>query len=269
MGMSQRKDRERADRLLVARGLVRSRAQAGDLVRRGLVLADGAPVAKPGQLLGVDARLEVAPGAAARVSRAGEKLAHALTHFGLDAEGRIALDIGASTGGFTEVLLEAGVRRVHAVDVGRGQLAPRLGKDPRVVSLEGVDARALGPEHVPGPVGAITVDVSFISLALVLPHVLPFAAPGAWLVALVKPQFECGPEAVGRGGVVRSEAARRKAVRAVSAAIARETHWRVLGAVPSPIAGRAGNVEYLLAARYAPDGSPAPDGAPAPSSRST
>jgi 23S rRNA (cytidine1920-2'-O)/16S rRNA (cytidine1409-2'-O)-methyltransferase len=166
----------------------------------------------------------------------------------VSASRRSALDIGASTGGFTQVLLARGATRVYAVDVGHGQLAPRLASDPRVVSLERCDARRLDRALVPEPVGAIVADVSFISLAKALPVPLSLAGPGAWLVALIKPQFEVGPAAVGKGGVVRDPAARQQAVQTVRGWMAGQPGWRVCDVVPSPIAGGSGNEEFLLGA---------------------
>jgi 23S rRNA (cytidine1920-2'-O)/16S rRNA (cytidine1409-2'-O)-methyltransferase len=242
----------RLDRLLVDCGLAATRAQAADLVRRGCVAVDGATVAKPGQLVARDAVLTVSPGAAPYVSRGGLKLAAALDAFGLDPAGRVALDLGASTGGFTDVLLARGAARVYAVDVGRSQLHGRLRADPRVVVLEGTDARALAASLIgeAGEVGAIVADVSFISLTLALPAALRLAAPGAWLVALIKPQFEAGREAVGKGGIVRDAAAQQASVKRVRDFVAGVPGWSVLGVVPSPIEGGSGNQEFLLAAIY-------------------
>jgi 23S rRNA (cytidine1920-2'-O)/16S rRNA (cytidine1409-2'-O)-methyltransferase len=239
----------RLDRLLVERGLAPSRSRAADLVRLGAVTVAGAAAAKPGMLLAPDAELSVAPGASPYVSRGGLKLAAALDAFGLSPEGRVALDLGASTGGFTEVLLERGAKRVYAVDVGRGQLHPRLRADPRVAVLEETDARQLDAGTIPEPVGAIVADLSFISLVKALPPALLLAAPGAWLVALVKPQFEAGREAVGSGGIVRNAEARAEAVARVRAFVAGLPGWEIVGEVPSPIQGGDGNVEVLLAAR--------------------
>jgi 23S rRNA (cytidine1920-2'-O)/16S rRNA (cytidine1409-2'-O)-methyltransferase len=187
-------------------------------------------------------------GAAAEVSRGAAKLAAALDRFRFPVEGRIALDIGASTGGFTQVLLARGATRVYAVDVGHGQLAPRLASDPRVISLERCDARRLDRALVPEPVGAIVADVSFISLTKALPVPLALAGPGAWLVALIKPQFEAGRAAVGKGGVVRDPAARQQAVQTVRGWVAGQVGWHIADVMPSPIAGGSGNEEFLLGA---------------------
>jgi 23S rRNA (cytidine1920-2'-O)/16S rRNA (cytidine1409-2'-O)-methyltransferase len=241
----------RLDTLLVDSGLAASRARAADLVRRGAVRIGGEVAAKPGQLVAPDAALSVSPGAGAWVSRGGLKLEAALDAFGLEPGGRVALDVGASTGGFTEVLLARGAARVYAVDVGREQLHEKLAVDPRVVPLEATDARTLDSKLIPEPVSAIVADVSFISLTLVLPAALALAAPGAWLVALIKPQFEAGREAVGKGGVVRSEEDRQRAVARVRDFVAGQPGWTVLGVMPSPIEGGSGNREFLLAARLA------------------
>ncbi len=190
----------------------------------------------------------VAAGAGDHVSRGALKLMAALEHFRFSALGVVALDVGASTGGFTQVLLERGAARVFAVDVGHGQLHARLAEDPRVVSLERCDARSLDRTRIPEPVGAIVADVSFISLTKALPAALALAAEPAWLVALVKPQFEAGRAAVGRGGIVRDAAARARAVALVQDWVAAQAGWQVAGVIPSPIAGGSGNEEFLLGA---------------------
>jgi 23S rRNA (cytidine1920-2'-O)/16S rRNA (cytidine1409-2'-O)-methyltransferase len=235
---------------LVAEGLVPSRARAADLIRRGCVTVMGATVLKPGALVADDAPIVVAAGAGDGVSRGALKLEAALHDFGFDPVGRVALDIGASTGGFTEVLLAEGAAKVYAVDVGRGQLHERLRADPRVVSLEATDARNLDAALILEPVGTIVADVSFISLTQALPAALKRAAPGAWLVALVKPQFEAGREAVGKGGIVRKAEDRERAVVRVRDFLEGEG-WIVLGVIPSPIEGGSGNVEFLIGARNA------------------
>jgi 23S rRNA (cytidine1920-2'-O)/16S rRNA (cytidine1409-2'-O)-methyltransferase len=242
--------KKRLDQRLVEMGLAPSRAQAADLVRRGCVTVAGHAVSKPGALISNDAPLAVSPNAASYVSRGGLKLEAALDAFGLDPSGRVALDLGASTGGFSDVLLSRGASRVYAVDVGRGQLHERFRADPRVVVLEGTDARSLDAAIVADPVAAIVADVSFISLTLVLPAALRLAACDAWLVALIKPQFEAGREAVGKGGIVRKAEDRERAVARVRLHIEAQAGWSVLGVVPSPILGGSGNAEFLLGARY-------------------
>jgi len=242
--------KRRIDQRLVEEGLAPSRARAADLVRRGCVTVAGVPASKPGDFVADDAPLAVAADAGHHVSRGALKLEAALAAFGLSPEGRVALDVGASTGGFTEILLERGAAKVYAVDVGRDQLHARLRADPRVVSLEATDARALEARLIPEPAAAIVADVSFISLTQALPAALKLAAAEAWLVALVKPQFEAGREAVGKGGIVRDEEDRDRAVARVRNFLEAEG-WEVLGVMPSPITGGSGNVEFLIGARKA------------------
>jgi 23S rRNA (cytidine1920-2'-O)/16S rRNA (cytidine1409-2'-O)-methyltransferase len=241
--------KKRLDRILVEKGLASSRSRAADLIRRGAVRVEGAPALKAGALVAPDAELVVDAGTSPYVSRGGVKLAAALDAFGFDTTGRVALDLGASTGGFTEVLLARGAVRVYAVDVGRGQLHPKLEADPRVVSLEATDARKLDAALVREPVQAIVADLSFISLTQALSAALCLAAPGAWLVALAKPQFEAGKEAIAKGGIVRKAADRKAAVARVRAFLEAEG-WRVEGEIASPILGRSGNQEYLIGARH-------------------
>jgi 23S rRNA (cytidine1920-2'-O)/16S rRNA (cytidine1409-2'-O)-methyltransferase len=239
----------RLDKLLVDSGLAATRSRAADLVRRGAVSVAGVQALKPGALVRADAALTVSPGASPYVSRGGLKLAAALDAFGFEAKGRVALDLGASTGGFTDVLLNRGAAKVYAVDVGREQLQETLRSDPHVVVLEATDARSLDVTLVKEPVGAIVADVSFISLTLVLPPAFRLAAPSAWLVALVKPQFEAGRAVVGKGGVVRDAAKRKEAVAKIRQFI-EEGGWTVTGEIVSPISGRSGNEEFLIGARH-------------------
>ena len=238
--------RKRADLLLVERGLFASRARAQEAIAAGLVIADGMPVRKASQTLDAAASLRASP-AHPWASRGGVKLAAALDAFALDPEGLACLDIGASTGGFTDVLLARGARSVVAVDVGHGQFDPRLAADPRVRAIEGRDARTLTAADFQAPPEAVVCDVSFISQRLVLPHVLPLAAPTAWLVTLIKPQFEVGPARLVKG-LVKDEAALEQACEAVRASVA-SLGWRILGVTPSPILGGEGAREFLLAAR--------------------
>ena len=239
----------RADLLLVARGFCESRAKARAAIEAGGVTAGGRPVARPSDLLANDAALVVTP-AHPWVGRGALKLEHALAIWPVRVEGPVALDVGASTGGFTEVCLAAGAARVYAVDVGRGQIHASLADDPRVILLEGVDARSLTAAEVPEAPQLIVCDVSFIGLAKALPAALALAAPGADLVALVKPQFEVGPERVGKGGLVRDEAARADALSEVKAFL-ESAGWPVQATTDSPIEGGDGNREYLLWARKA------------------
>jgi 23S rRNA (cytidine1920-2'-O)/16S rRNA (cytidine1409-2'-O)-methyltransferase len=243
--------RLRLDQALTERGLVPSRARAQDFIRQGLVTVSGAVVTKSGRMVDAEEVIVLSPSAHAFVSRGALKLEAALDAFGLSPAGRAALDLGASTGGFTQVLLARGALRVYAVDVGREQLHASLREHPRVISLEQRDARHLTPAEVPDLVGAVTADLSFISLTLVLPRALQLTRAGAWLVALVKPQFEAGRAAIGKGGIVRDQAARELALARVQACVADLPGWTLVGAMPSPIAGQDGNAEWLLAARRA------------------
>lgn len=242
--------RTRLDQALVIRGLAETRSRARDLVRRGCVSLDGEVAHKPGEMVSQAQQLAVTGGGLPYVSRGGLKLAAALDAFGLAVDGRVALDIGASTGGFTDVLLRRGAARVYAVDVGRNQLAPALRDDSRVVCRERLDARALTRAEVPEPPGAIVADVSFISLTQALPPALSLAAPDAWLVALVKPQFELAPARIGKRGIVRDETARTEAIVRIERWMSFQLGWLVLGVIQSPITGGAGNAEYLLAAQH-------------------
>lgn len=234
--------RVRADVLLVTRGLMDSRSRARSAIEAGLVTAAGRLVAKPGELLAPDIALE-ATEPHAWVSRAGLKLDHALTVFALDVAGRTCLDLGASTGGFTQVLLARGAARVVAVDVGTGQLHPSLRQDPRVEMREQTDARSLGPMQ-PAPT-LVTADLSFIGLGKVLPHVLPLAAERADAVVLVKPQFEAGPQRVGRGGLVAPEVAETVAAE-VRSQLDGLAGFTARALIESPVTGGDGNREYLL-----------------------
>lgn len=238
----------RADQALVDRGMCDSRARAQALILAGKVFSGERRVEKPGDLLAPGHAIEVRGQDHPWVSRGGLKLAHALAHFGLDPAGRVCLDIGASTGGFTDVLLTHGAARVHAVDVGHGQLAWKLRTDPRVVVHERTNARYLTAGLIGEPVGALVCDASFIGLATVLPAPLELCGPGAWAVALIKPQFEAGPSAVGHKGVVRDAGVHRRVCDTVRAWWSSLDGWRVLGMEPSPITGPEGNREFLIAA---------------------
>jgi len=241
--------RIRADELLVERGLVPSRSKAQALILAGKVFSGEQRIEKAGQTLAEDRPLEVRGQEHPWVSRGGVKLDHALRHFGLSPAQRICLDIGASTGGFTQVLLHHGAAKVYAVDVGHGQLDWNLRNDPRVVVLERVNARYLDAAQVSEPVGVLTCDASFIGLATVLPRPLGLCAPGAWAVALIKPQFEAGPN-LAKGGVVRDAAVHRAVCERIMAWWAGLPGWRVLGIEPSPILGPEGNREFLIAAEH-------------------
>ena len=238
--------RKRADIVLVERGLFPSRARAQAAIAAGLVKVDGAALLKASEEIGEAASIE-AEAPHPYVSRGGLKLAAALDAFALDPAGLASLDVGASTGGFTDVLLKRGAASVVAVDVGHGQLDAGLAADPRVRSLERLDARAITETLLGLRPQAIVSDVSFISQRLVLPHVLSLASERAWLVSLIKPQFEVGPAEIVKGRV-RSEAALRRACDAVSACVEAQG-WTVLGLMPSPVLGGAGAKEFLIAAR--------------------
>jgi 23S rRNA (cytidine1920-2'-O)/16S rRNA (cytidine1409-2'-O)-methyltransferase len=239
--------RQRADRLLVERGLFPSRAKAQAAIAAGLVTANEAPVRKASEEIAVDAALSATP-AHPYVSRGGVKLAAALDHFKFDPNGRICLDVGASTGGFTQVLLERGAKCVYAVDVGHGQLHESLRSNAAIVSLEQTDIRTLSPARLGESPDLVTVDVSFISLKLVLPPALALAKTPAQLIALIKPQFEAG-RAAGKKGIVRDAAVHAAVCDDISAFVA-SLGWRVLGIAPSPIAGGDGNAEFLLGAAH-------------------
>jgi 23S rRNA (cytidine1920-2'-O)/16S rRNA (cytidine1409-2'-O)-methyltransferase len=241
--------KQRLDMLLVARGLAKSRAKAQALAIAGLVYSGERRLDKPGQMLAEDTPLECRGRDHPYVSRGGVKLAHALDHFAIDPSGAVALDIGASTGGFTDVLLRRGAAKVFAVDVGHGQLDWRLRQDDRVVVLERRNARHLTRGEITETPSLIVCDASFIGLETVLPASLALAAPGAALIALIKPQFEVGKGRVGKGGVVRDPALHDEVCARIAAWLAAQPGWTVLGTTESPIRGPEGNVEFLIAAR--------------------
>ncbi len=238
----------RADQLLVDRGLAESRARAQALILAGLVFLGDRKVEKAGQQVAEDAVLDVRGRDHPWVSRGGIKLAHAIDHFGIDVTGMVAIDVGSSTGGFTDVLLSNGATRVYAVDSGTNQLAWKLRSDPRVIVHEQTSARILTAEHIPEAVDIIVCDASFISLAKVLERPLGFARPGAQLAALIKPQFEAGREEVGKGGVVRDPAIHARVCEEVKSWLMAKG-WSVTGITSSPITGPQGNIEFLIHAR--------------------
>ncbi|MCC6130945.1 MAG: TlyA family RNA methyltransferase [Acidobacteria bacterium] len=241
---ASRPARERLDRLLVERGLVESRTRAEALILARRVRVEGIETVKPGSLVDPEVRIELSEPEHPWVSRGGLKLAAALDTFGIDPNGLVCLDVGASTGGFTDVLLTRGAARVYAVDVGYGQLHARLRSDPRVVLRERVNARFLSREEIPEPIELAVSDVSFISVTLILPAIVPLLAHGARVVLLIKPQFESLRGEVGRGGIVRDPEVRERARRRVLAA-AESLRLRLLGERESPITGADGNVEFL------------------------
>jgi 23S rRNA (cytidine1920-2'-O)/16S rRNA (cytidine1409-2'-O)-methyltransferase len=240
--------KQRLDQLLVSRGLTESRARAQALVMAGVVFSGETKLEKPGQQLAEDAEIEVRGRDHPWVSRGGIKLAHALTHFGLDPAGATAMDIGSSTGGFTDVLLQKGAAHVFAVDSGTNQLAWSLRQDPRLTVLEQTSARVLTAELIDRECGWVVCDASFISLAKVLEVPLSLATDECTLVALIKPQFEVGKGEVGKGGVVRDPALRARVCGEVQEWL-ESTGWTVSGITQSPITGPKGNVEFLIAAR--------------------
>ncbi|HEY6868244.1 MAG TPA: TlyA family RNA methyltransferase [Novosphingobium sp.] len=240
-----RAGKQRVDQLLVDRGLAESRTRAQALVLAGVVFSGEAKLAKPGQTLPADAPIEVRGRDHPWVSRGGIKLAHAIEHFGLDPAGAVAMDIGSSTGGFTDVLLSRGASHVFAVDSGTNQLAWKLRQDPRVTVLEQTSARILTPQLIDRPCNWVVCDASFIGLAKVLDVPLRLAAPACTLVALIKPQFEVGRAEVGKGGVVRDPALHARVCAEVRAWL-ESTGWTVRGLVESPITGPEGNVEFLI-----------------------
>ncbi len=243
--------KDRLDQLLVRRGLAETRTKAQALILAGAVWSDDTRLDKPGASFDDGLQLEVRGKPHPWVSRGGVKLAFGLDHFGLDATGLTCLDIGASTGGFTDVLLTRGAAKVYAIDVGHGQFDWKLRNDPRVVVLERTNARHLTAAEVPEPVGAVVCDASFIGLETVLPTPMSFAGPGAFCVALVKPQFEVGKGRVGKGGVVRDPELHREVCDRIVAWFSALADWSVLGLCESPIKGPEGNVEFLIAARHA------------------
>ncbi len=241
-------NKQRLDQLLVERGLAESRARAQAMIMAGLVSSDTRRLDKPGHRVAVDIPLSVKGPAHPWVSRGGVKLAHGLDHFAIEAKGKACLDIGASTGGFTDVLLSAGATRVTAVDVGHGQLDWKIRQDDRVVVLDKTNARYLTAEQVPDAIDLIVCDASFIGLEVVLKNPMALAATGAHLVALIKPQFEVGRGKVGRGGIVRDPAQHQEVCRRIENWINEQDGWRVLGMTESPLTGAGGNKEFLIAA---------------------
>ena len=235
----------RLDRLLVTRGIADSRERGHALIIAGQVLVNDQKVDKAGTMVPEDADIRILGDQMPYVSRGGLKLEAALREFKVDVAGKTALDIGASTGGFTDCLLQHGCAKVYAVDVGYGQLAWKLRQDPRVVVIERMNIRVMKPDRIPGKADAAVIDVSFISLEKVIPSIIPCLMPGADMIALIKPQFEVGKDKVGKGGIVRDEAERLAAVERVRAFVQIQG-FDVKGVIPSPITGQDGNVEFLL-----------------------
>jgi len=240
--------KRRLDQVLVDRGMAESRTRAQALILSGVVWSGGRRLDKPGHAVAPGIDLELKGRDHPYVSRGGLKLAHGLDAFAFDPSGRIALDIGASTGGFTDVLLRRAAAKVYAVDVGHGQLDWKLRNDPRVVVLEKTNARHLGAAEIAEPPGAVVCDASFIGLKTVLAPALGLAAPGAFLIALIKPQFEVGPARVGKGGVVKDPALHEEVCADIRAWLGAQPGWTVAGIVESPILGPEGNKEFLIGA---------------------
>jgi 23S rRNA (cytidine1920-2'-O)/16S rRNA (cytidine1409-2'-O)-methyltransferase len=239
----------RLDVALVERGLAETRAAAQRMIMAGLVFSNDKRLDKAGASVAADTALEVRGQPHPYVSRGGLKLEKALDHFAIPVTGRIALDVGASTGGFTDCLLQRGVAKVYAIDVGTNQLAWKLHSDPRVVSMEKTNIRDVTPAQVPEPVDLIVCDASFIGLRTALPNALALAAPGAHLVALIKPQFEVGKGRVGKGGIVREPELHQEVVETITTWLGEQQGWSVLGVTDSPITGADGNKEFLISAR--------------------
>lgn len=242
---------QRLDQLLVARSLFASRSRARDAVQRGTVKVDGKVVTKPSLTFAEDVAIEIDDPAQDYVSRAALKLVAALDHFGLDPSGRQCLDVGASTGGFTEVLLHRGAAHVTSIDVGHGQIHPRIAGDERVTSIEGLNARHLTAEDIGSPIDFIVSDVSFISLKLALAPALELAEPGSFCVLLVKPQFEAGREAIAKSGLLKDPSSAPAVAAELERWLSEDIGWKSLGLIPSPIAGGDGNHEFLLAGQKA------------------
>lgn len=245
--------KRRADLLTVEKGLAQTRTRAQALILAGKIYAGDRRVDKPGDLLPSDVELKAKGKQHPWVSRGGVKLAYALDQFDIDVSGLTVLDIGASTGGFTDVVLTRGAAVVYAVDVGHGQLAWSIRNDPKVVVLERCNARHLSSELVPDPIDMVVCDVSFIGLQVALPAALQLTKPSSFLVTLIKPQFEVGKENVGKGGVVRDPQQHRLVCERIEAWVNAQPDWSTVGLVESPIKGPAGNVEFLLAAQRVPD----------------
>ncbi len=245
-------ERTRLDQFLADRGFSETRARARDAILRGHVRVDGVTASKPGQIVSDGSTVEVDDPAAAYVSRAALKLVAALDHFSLDIAGRVALDIGASTGGFTQIALLRGASHVVAIDVGHGQMHPRIAADMRVTRIDGLNARALTRQDLRGhPVDLVVSDVSFISLKLALPPALSLAEPGALGIFLVKPQFEAGRDAIGKGGLLKDRAQGEAIARDMAGWLEARDGWRSIGTSASPISGGDGNREFLLVGRKA------------------
>ncbi len=247
--MASKSEKIRLDQLLLDRGLVESRTKAQAVILAGLVYTGEQRLDSAGAKVSAELPVTLRGQQHPWVSRGGMKLAHGLEHFKFDPANRICVDVGASTGGFTDVLLTNGAAKVYAVDVGYGQLAHKLRVDPRVVVLERTNARYLDAAQIPDPIGAVVCDASFIGLRTVLPAALSMAAPDAWLIALIKPQFEVGKDRVGKKGVVRDPALHQEVCDTISHWLTDQAGWKVVDITTSPITGPEGNVEFLIGAQ--------------------
>lgn len=244
--MDEEQQKQRLDRLMVAQNLAPTRSRARDLIKSGHVSVNGVVSKKAGQILLPEAAIKLNKQAPQFVSRAALKLSHAISHFGVDCKDRVVLDLGASTGGFTEVLVQNQASHVYAIDVGHDQLHEDLRNHSSVTSMEGQDARGLNKDQFLHPITAITVDVSFISLMKLLETPMSLTMDGSWMLALVKPQFEVGRKALGKKGIVRDQQAIDVAIKHVSKWIETQSGWQLKGTIPSPIKGQGGNQEYVL-----------------------
>lgn len=236
--------KERIDRLLLEKGLTASREKAKALVMAGQVVVDDKRIDKAGEMVSIDSNIRIKGEVMPYVSRGGLKLERALDHFTIDVKGKVAVDVGASTGGFTDCLLQRGIKKVYSIDVGYGQMALKVKDDPRVISIERMNIREIKPDTIPEKVGLIVVDVSFISLTKVLPHLIPLMKDTSEIIALIKPQFEVGKGEVGKGGIVKDESKIEKAIEDISN-FAKGSNLEVVGVVESPILGAKGNREFL------------------------
>ncbi|WP_022853444.1 TlyA family RNA methyltransferase [Thermodesulfatator atlanticus] len=244
--------KERLDKLLVQKGLCETREKAQALIMAGEVYVNGKRIEKAGQKIPFDAQIEIKGKGLPFVSRGGLKLAHALKHFGIDVAGLVCADIGASTGGFTDCLLQEGAAKVYAIDVGKGQLHYKLRNDPRVVVLEGINARYLTEESLPEKVGLVTIDCSFISLTKILPAAVKILKPEGLIIALIKPQFEVGKGKVGKGGVVKDPKLHQEVIEKIKTFSEKELNLKTEGITESPILGPAGNKEFLILLKKKP-----------------
>lgn len=245
-----KQEKRRLDIWLVEQKLAPSRSRARDLIKSGFIKVNGSIVTKVGQTVAPSTEITLSNEAPNFVSRSAVKLEQALSYFEIEVTGKTILDVGSSTGGFTEVLLRNGAKHIYAIDVGHDQLHESLKGNPKITSLEGQDARTLKPSDFNWPIEAITIDVSFISLTKALETPLSFIQKQGWLIALIKPQFEVGKKALGKGGIVKNEAEHQAVIEKITKWLTKKPNWQILGVIPSPISGQSGNKEFLLAAKF-------------------